>query len=98
MAALRFGWRSDRGVRDIQKELIGPIPPTLRVGMIDPAAFDGPPTVHLRARFERSSLGTYTSLGNQDTFNEGVTRGSVWCAQERSYSRIRVPCRDRSIS
>src|SRR3954470_21895138 len=26
-----------------------------------------------RARFERSPLSTYTSLGSQDTFNEGVT-------------------------
>src|SRR3954467_9188154 len=51
-----------------------------------------------RARFERSPLGTYISLGNQDNFNEGVTRGSVRRAQRRSYSRIRVPCRDRSIS
>src|SRR3954464_14706014 len=54
--------------------------------------------VELRARFERSPLGTYTSLGSQDTFNEGVTRGSVRCAQKRNCSRVRVPCRDRSTS
>src|SRR3954451_16965493 len=52
----------------------------------------------LRARFERPRLGTYTSLGSQDTFNEGVTRGSVRCAQKRNCSRVRVPCRDRSTS
>src|SRR4051812_22443376 len=53
---------------------------------------------HLRARFERPRLGTYTSFGSQDTFNEGVTRGSVRCAQKRNCSRVRVPCRDRSTS
>src|SRR4051812_22750263 len=35
---------------------------------------------------------------SQDTFNEGVTRGSVRCAQKRNCSRVRVPCRDRSTS
>src|SRR4051812_47745540 len=36
----------------------------------------------LRARFERSPLSTYTSLGSQDTFNEGVTnRVSSTCIE-----------------
>src|SRR3954471_14624488 len=35
-----------------------------------------------RARFERSPLSTYTSLGSQDTFNEGVTnRVSSTCIE-----------------
>src|SRR3954451_24655677 len=56
MATLLVRWRFRRRLAacclpgNTQEELVGPVPPPLRVGVFGPAAFDRPGAVHWRLR------------------------------------------------